>query len=143
MRSIKFRLWDYANKKFLGNWEKENFYLDIDNGIVYKLKGYTRKGFFLRYKKEELEPLKSIKISQSTGMFDKNGKEIFEGDIVKNTNQTSMAFNDVSAVLYNEVIGGFTVYFKDIEQYKMLGSFDSLEIVGNIYETPEYNEYLE
>ena len=53
-----------------------------------------------------------------------------------------MAFNDVSAVLYNEVIGGFTVYFKDIEQYKMLGSFDSLEIVGNIYETPEYNENL-
>ena len=47
MRSIKFRLWDYANKKFLGNWEKENFYLDIDNGVVYKLKGYTRKGFFL------------------------------------------------------------------------------------------------
>ena len=139
MRPIKFRLWDYANKKFLGNWDKENFYLDIDSGVVYKLKGYTRKGFFLRYKKEELEPLKSIKISQSTGMFDKNGKEIFEGDIVKNTNQTSMAYKDVTAVLYNEIIGGFTVYFKDIEQYKKLGSFDSLEVVGNIYETPEYN----
>ena len=54
MRSIKFRLWDYANKKFLGNWEKENFYLDIDDGVVYKLKGYTRKGFFLRYKKKSL-----------------------------------------------------------------------------------------
>jgi uncharacterized phage protein (TIGR01671 family) len=59
-REIKFRAWDKKNKKFI-----ENFVID-NNGTCYTG-----------------EEILDIELIQSTGLFDKNGVEIYEGDILR------------------------------------------------------------
>lgn len=80
---------------------------------------------------------------QSTGLFDENGVEIFEGDIVQFED-----YYEVSDSLYiNKGIiewcqGGFHVTNRDSVLMEDLLDGDSLDvtIIGNIYENPELLE---
>ena len=82
-------------------------------------------------------------IMQSTGLFDENGVEIFEGDIVQFED-----YYEVSDSLYiNKGIiewcqGGFHVTNRDSVLMEDLFDGDSLDvtIIGNIYENPELLE---
>ncbi|MDG7832197.1 YopX family protein [Streptococcus pneumoniae] len=91
-----------------------------------------------------------IELMQSTGLKDKNGKEIFEGDIVRTTRFLGRA----------DEIGGFYEYDKEfIGIVKQLeGSWvidtgsdavclwteiEENEIIGNVYENPELLEVNE
>ena len=88
-----------------------------------------------------------IKLMQSTGLFDKNGKEIFEGDIVKTTRFFGRA----------DEIGGFYEYEKELvgnvkvleaawvidtgsDAMHLWTEIEENEIAGNIYENPELVE---
>lgn len=78
-----------------------------------------------------------IKLMQSTGLTDKNGKEIFEGDVVK------VAKNIYSEPTYYEVIrhrGG--AYRLESKQHgcELWLRHTDCEIAGNIYENPELLE---
>ena len=88
-----------------------------------------------------------IKLMQSTGLKDKNGKEIFEGDIITNG-------KDVMCMKRHNTLG-FYVEQKGEVQFiadgVVLEEFeedakeiaDSIEILGNIYENPELLEVEE
>lgn len=83
------------------------------------------------YKTDEIE------LMQSTGLVDKNGKEIFEGDIVK------MAKDVYSEPTYYEVVrhrGG--AYRLESKQHgcELWLRHTDCEVVGNIYENPELLE---
>lgn len=83
------------------------------------------------------EDLKNYILMQSTGLTDKNGKEIFEGDVVK------MAKNVYSESTCYEVIrhrGG--AYRLDSKQYgcELWLRHTDCEIAGNIYKNPELLE---
>ena len=76
-------------------------------------------------------------IMQSTGLVDKNGKEIFEGDIVK------MSKDVYSEPTYYEVVrhyGG--AYRLESKQHgcELWLRHTDCEVVGNIYENPELLE---
>ena len=78
-----------------------------------------------------------LHLMQSTGIKDKNGKEIFEGDVVK------MAKNVYSEPTYYEVVrhrGG--AYRLESKQYgcELWLRHTDCEIAGNIYENPELLE---
>lgn len=78
-----------------------------------------------------------IVLMQSTGLTDKNGKEIFEGDVVK------MAKNVYSEPTYYEVArhrGG--AYRLESKQYgcELWLRHTDCEIAGDIYENPELLE---
>ena len=81
-----------------------------------------------------------IHLMQSTGLRDKNGKEIFEGDIVK------MSKDVYSEPTYYEVVrhrGG--AYRLESKQHgcELWLRHDDCEIVGNVYENKELLEEAE
>ena len=129
----KFRAWDVHEKKMFTNDQ-----LIIWNGNVYandnsKLNVDNLKGWNIDEKY----------LMQSTGLFDKNGKEIFEGDIVKYKAGCNTYTEEVA---YDKNFGGFGVrdaktdiiftfgeVFEDID-------INPLEVIGNIYDNPELLE---
>lgn len=111
---LKFRAWDKETKTMNGMAE------------IYRN----------RNQEIELRPRdENIILMQSTGLKDKNGKEIFEGDIVKcsgllGTIELFKAMWICSFVRYNnnQKVGFFA---------------QEIEVVGNIYENPELLEEKE
>jgi uncharacterized phage protein (TIGR01671 family) len=81
-----------------------------------------------------------IELMQSTGMVDKNGKEIFEGDFLKDDKT-----GDILNVQWREDRACFGVSINENWQdydWRDFGELDmydleSLEIIGNEYENPE------
>lgn len=83
-------------------------------------------------------------LMQSTGLEDKNGVEIFEGDIVlENGIQRAVSFGEQE---YEEDFGNLA-YYVGFNVYTKWGysSIDPVEyeILGNIYENPELLEAIE
>ena len=77
------------------------------------------------------------KLMQTTGLFDKNGKEIFEGDVVE-------VFDSRYAVFYDNENASFRLKPRDkrwntdyMSNYAHEASF---EIIGDIYRNPELVE---
>ena len=88
-------------------------------------------------------PASDFILMQSTGLKDKNGKEIFEGDVVK----YEVGRNTVTEeVAYDKNFAGFGVRDADIDiiftflQLADVVDLISLEVVGNKYENPELLE---
>ena len=85
-------------------------------------------------------PASDFILMQSTGLKDKNGKEIFEGDIVKYKAGRDTFTEEVA---YNKSLAGFGVVDADANIILTFGELTeyidliSPEVVGNKYENPE------
>ena len=124
MREVKFRAWDETNKVMVYN-------VNINNGKPVK-PGY--QWFNAENTILHSEP------QQYTGVKDRNGKEIYEGDILHERHFVSWSrekgerYVDVFAVVWHD--GGFTLKPIGKEHIRTL-DWTQYEIVGNIYENPE------
>ena len=81
-------------------------------------------------------PASDFILMQSTGLLDKNGKEIFEGDIVRFTLTDGFNYvtNEDGVVTYR--LGAFYVV-NDLTEYLISDiNTNKVEVVGNIYENP-------
>jgi len=121
MREIKFRAWDNKAKEWL---EPEHFAV-MGDGEVFSYGSFDDTGGLMNPKETTLV--------QYTGLKDKNGKEIYEGDIVQ--------WLDIDYA-HNELIE----YKADMCAFTLDGSFintkKELTIIGNIYENPELLAHL-
>lgn len=112
----KFRAWDKDSQKMNGNVE---IYINKDKTIEVRPKDD-----------------KTI-VMQSTSLIDKNGKEIFEGDVVK-YKFNGDTFTEV--VAYDKDFAGFGVVDKNSDIIFTFGELcedldlSTLEVVGNIWE---------
>lgn len=70
-------------------------------------------------------------VGQSTGLFDKNGVEIFEGDILKDDSESGKVVYDPDRTMWR-------VYGKDFDD--ALSDWWMGRVIGNIYENPELME---
>ncbi len=88
------------------------------------------------YSPEEVELL------EYTGLKDKNGKEIYEGDILQTFPLQDIRFEVVSEWNTDETAWGWglKVYSPKKFVYAMDKSVDRMEIIGNIYKNPELME---
>lgn len=74
-----------------------------------------------------------IELMQYTGLHDKNGKEIYEGDILK-----SIQWNNIYLVKYTGT--AFYLYRKGNNGFNKITTWNNTEkseIIGNIYDNPE------
>jgi uncharacterized phage protein (TIGR01671 family) len=127
-REIKFRAWDVDKKLFVNLEEKhkEKYFVDLSNGQL-------EIGYFLND-----GDYQGLEIQQYTGLKDKNGKEIYEGDIIKGTDRWT--YSDSSFVFYKveweSPVNNPNDYPNIIHGYCLEDS-KQMEIVGNVYENPK------
>ena len=122
----KFRAW-HKTWEEMGKVKRIRF---DDDGIVTTVL-FKGKELGVNEKIDELE------LMQSTGLYDKNGKEIFEGDIVE------MAKDVYSDLTYYEIVrhrGG--AYRLESNQHgcELWLRHTNCEVIGNICEDPELLE---
>lgn len=130
--------------KFRAWLKEENKMIEPSNilSISFKLCEMT-PNYLHGFEKEKYD-FYDLELMQSTGLFDKNGKEIFEGDILTNG-------IDVMSIKRHDTLG-FYIDFKgkidfiadgaDLEEFEEDAKeiADIIEIIGNIYENPELLE---
>lgn len=138
-REIKFRAWDNENKYMVTS--KQGVFTALRNSmnIVRQDDGYYNDGDLLKPNKEKYT------LMQFTGMFDKNGKEIFEGDIVKQVSYKYSNdeyghkgfYENISKVLYKG--RAFQYEWIKTNEIEMPKDFKEnfIEVIGNIYDNPE------
>lgn len=120
MREIKFRVWD----------KKENCFLEErwKNSLIKSKFGFTTRMELILLQDE-------LVFVQYTGLKDKNGKEIYEGDIINRESHVGfyVGFNEGSfvAIPINEVQRINWKHRPLVEK-----STDYWEVTGNIYENP-------
>lgn len=121
MREIKFRAWDKVTKQMCYLWEINWKTWDINSSII----NYVVIETDGTVEREEHE----IELMQYTGLKDKNGKEIYEGDIGK-TNFLSYR------IVFD--LGCFQCLYSDDKFAMHLYSIAAdLEIIGNVFENSE------
>ena len=134
MREFKFRAWHKAVNQMLNIRDQ----------------GYHGEVFKWLHEKQPIE------IMQFTGLHDKNGNEIYEGDLLKSEGETKVQiFNggnkvkspywEIKQVVFTEgalqavIVASHNSYFGDIpsKPRPIFNPTEFLEIIGNIYENHE------
>lgn len=129
MKTIKFRAWDKENKKMIDSVGL----LPFQTVIIPD--GERKVGDMGAYQKMYIykEP-KGFEVMQFTGLCDKNGTEIYEGDIV----EWIIYPDDSEVVKLRDSVTFSSACFKLEKRIELLFMrMPHIEIIGNIYENPE------
>lgn len=125
MREFKFRAWDKGNSLMC---EVEQITFDENREITFLAVWNEEYGL------QEAEPITHFELMQYTGLRDKDGKEIYEGDIVRSNygNLVKVVFTKGSFKIASLVSPNRNLCLLEYPQF--------VKVIGNIYENPELLE---
>ena len=150
MREIKFRAWDKEEKEMI--YHGNSIEISLEGNVYYSMDGLDEEPRYI--------------IMQYTGLKDKNGKEIYEGDIVRDGIDGEViwegkgkiikapygkVFYNTNGAYFDIEMIGVGIYEQEGEQIQNLhmNHYDGvyqwierknqskLEVIGNIYENKE------
>lgn len=132
----KFRAWLKNDKEMIDVDE-----IHFDNGQL----DFIGDAITFMRKADEIE------LMQSTGLFDKNGREIFEGDIIDTTdyegglssvgNPLVKVESDKYGFIVTGDFPGSPITLKEFEDGRKFAGV-KVKIIGNVYENPELLEVI-
>jgi len=126
MRKIKFRGLSSGKKEWIYGWYVADNTTDYAWIINYG-------GLVFTGEENRIEVIKET-VGQFTGLLDKNSKEIFDGDIDSRGLIVEYLVNMSGYYLLNSNKEGYHLCH---EQNVLGGKIKHIEIIGNLYETPE------
>lgn len=135
MRDIKFRIWDGAKNEWLASSNKDT--------LPYY--GFALVGEVMTVQSPPYWSLDEGNIvEQFTGLKDKNGKDIYEGDICSFTSKTG---KHVGVVEWTDNLASFGLrmvknnFLYTFSELDTMGvNLDTLEVIGNVHKNPELVE---
>ena len=128
-REIKFRAWDKKDKRMIVG-EQEFITLLVTSKGVFRLNPHHQEPLWSLCEKERFE------LMEYTGLKDKNGREIYEGDFIQNDS----AIGEVEWVQEHCAFMAFTRNPSFYRHLESDGQLNLTEVIGNIYENPELLE---
>ena len=133
MREYKFRVWDTENKEMLKVQELD--FEDTFYGGRLSIRTDQYNDYF---------DIEDMILMQYTGLKDKNGKEIYEGDIIFDSfyeRKAKVVF--LEGAFWLDYIEDFKEYETIHKRYQLLANYDNksvLGVIGNIYDNKKLLE---
>ena len=127
-RKIKFRAWDNENKYMITS--KQGIFTALRNSmnITVQDNGYYNNGDLLKPNKEKYT------LMQYTGLKDKNGVEVYEGDKVMFDYEWTEP-DEIGVITWNKDTASFQI--KGHIPSSSMKHLDRMKVIANIYENEE------
>lgn len=122
-----------GKRKDNGEWVQGSLLYDRENNEAFIAVSFEDRAAYLN----EVIP---ETVGQCTGLKDKNGKAIFEGDVCRNTRT-----KEIVSVKWHGTMAGYVWSKRDKDGFlysfgELFRAHDKYEIIGNIHDNPEILE---
>lgn len=130
MRIIKFRAWDKAAKVWRTitslDWYRPDTSKTGLSGVIVVLEDG----------RDQFLPIEAVELVEFTNLLDKNGKEIWEGDIVRHdeSGEWEVRFRFGAWHLFGKYPG---LLYPEAKGFDHGGKHPNLEVIGNIHQNPD------